>query len=142
MAVEARLVDDRPHPGQGGGSVPGDGVSEEAHRAGVRAGEPEQHPDERGLARTIGSQVAEGAAPGNQKFDAVDRHVVAEPLGEPVGLHGPLAVEITTAFRPCCHGDTHRPYPVVTAAMAITGSTLQLGHEGASVGVMHVRAGP
>ena len=40
----------------------------------------------------FGTQVAEGASPGDEQLDAVDGDVVPESLGQPVGLDGPLAL--------------------------------------------------
>ena len=92
VAVEAGLVHDGPDPGQRPVTVAGDGVAEEGHRAGVGVGQAQQHPDQRRLAGTVGPEVAEGAAAGNEELDVVDGDVVAEALGQPVGLDGPLAV--------------------------------------------------
>ena len=75
----------------------GTGVAEQLHGAGVGMGQPEQHPDEGGLAGAVRAQVAEGAAPGDQELDAVHGDVLAEPLGQPVGLDGPLGLRITEA---------------------------------------------
>ena len=91
VAVEAGFVDDRPDPGQGHVTVPRDGVAEKGHRAGIGVGQAEQHPDQRGLAGAIGSEVAEGAAAGNEELDVVHGDVLAESLRQPVGLDGPLA---------------------------------------------------
>ena len=92
MAVEPGLVDDGPDPGQGLVAMTGNGVSEQRHRAGVGVGQSEQHPDERGLARPVRAQVAERASPGDEELHAVHGDVVPEPLGQPVGLDGPLAL--------------------------------------------------
>ena len=92
VTVEPGLVDDGPHPGQGRGAVPGDVVAEQRHRAGVGMGQSQQHPDERGLAGAVGAQVAEGASPGDEELHAVHGDVLPEALGQPVGLHRPLAV--------------------------------------------------
>ena len=89
VAVEAGLVDDGPDPGQRRGAVLGHGVAEQRHRAGVGVGQSQQHPDERGLARAVRAEVAEGAPPGDEELDAVHGDVVAEALGQPVGLDGP-----------------------------------------------------
>ena len=43
------------------------------------------------LPAPFGPEVAEGAAPGDEQLDPVDGDVVPEPLGQPVGLDGPLA---------------------------------------------------
>ncbi len=91
VAVEAGLVDDGPDPGQGHVTVSGDGVAEKGHRAGVGVGQSQQHPDQRGLAGAVRAEVAEGAAAGDEELDVVDGDVLAESLGQPVGLDGPLA---------------------------------------------------
>ena len=69
----------------------GHGVSEQGHRAGVGVRQPEQHPDERGLAGAVGAQVAERASSGDQQLDAVDGDVLPETLGQPMGLDRPGA---------------------------------------------------
>ena len=91
VPVEPGLVDDGAYPGQRLGAVRGDRVAEEGHRPGVGVGEPEQHPDERGLAGAVRAQVAEGTPPGDEELDAVDGDVLPEPLGQSVGLDGPVA---------------------------------------------------
>ena len=96
VAVEAGLVHDGPDPGQRPVTVAGDGVAEEGHRAGVGVGQAQQHPDQRGLAGAVRAEVAEGAAPGDEELDVVDGDVVAEPLGQPVGLDGPGAPAVVT----------------------------------------------
>ena len=74
------------------GPVLGHGVAEQRHRARIGVGQAQQDPDEGGLAGPVGAEVAEGAAPGDEQLHAVHGDVVPEPLGQPVGLHGPLAV--------------------------------------------------
>ena len=91
VAVEAGLVDDGPDPGQGRVAVAGDRVAEQGHRPGVGVGQAQQHPDQRGLPGAVRPEVPEGAAPGDEELHAVDGDVVAESLGQPVGLHGPRA---------------------------------------------------
>ena len=93
MAVEPGLVDDGPDPGQRPVAMFRDGVAEQRHRAGVGVGQAQQDPDEGGLAGAVGAEVAEGTAPGDQQLHAVDGDVVPEPLGQPVGLDRPVAVE-------------------------------------------------
>ena len=90
--MEAGFVHDRPDPGQGHITVSGDGVAEKEHGAGVGMRQAQQHSDQRGLAGTIRPEVAEGAAAGNEELDVVDGDVLAESLGQPVGLDRPLAV--------------------------------------------------
>ena len=92
----------------------GDGVAEQPHRAGVGMGQTEQHPDEGRLSGTVGTQVAERASPGHQELDAVHRDVLAEPLGEPVGLDGPLTLRIRAGVRLGGHGEAHRADPTVS----------------------------
>ena len=91
VAVEAGLVHDGPDPGQRPVTVAGDGIAEQGHGPGVGVRQPQQHPDQRRLAGAVGAEVAEGASPGDQELDVVDGDVVPEPLGQPVGLDGPLA---------------------------------------------------
>ena len=91
MAVEPGFVDDGTDPGQRAVTMARDWIAEERHRAGVGMRQSEQHPDEGGLPGPVGAEVAEGAPPRNEQLHAVDGDVVAEPLGQPVGLHGPLA---------------------------------------------------
>ena len=73
-------------------TVSRDGVAEKEHCAGIGVGQAQQHSDQRGLAGTIRPEVAEGAAAGNEELDVVDGDVLAESLGQPVGLDRPLAV--------------------------------------------------
>ena len=111
VAVEAGFVDDRPDPGQGHITVSRDGVAEKEHRAGIGVGQAQQHPDQRGLAGTVRSEVAEGAAAGNEELDVVDGDVLAESLGQPVGLDRPLAVcrsPVHGVRKQCC---THTIVP-------------------------------
>ena len=75
-------------------TVAGDGVAEEGHRAGIGVGQAQQHPDQRGLAGTVRPEVAEGAAAGNEELDVVDGDVLAESLGQPVGLDGPPDLDL------------------------------------------------
>ena len=44
------------------------------------------------LPAPFGPEVAERASSGNEELDAVHGDVVPEPLGQPVGLDGPLAL--------------------------------------------------
>ena len=71
-------------------AVAGDRVPEQRHGAGVGVGQAQQHPDQGRLAGTVGPEIAEGAAAGDQQLDAVDGDVVPEALRQPVGLDGPL----------------------------------------------------
>ena len=51
-----------------------------------RLGQPEQHPDQRGLAGAVRTEVAERGAARDAQLDVVDRGPVAEALGETGGL--------------------------------------------------------
>ncbi len=44
------------------------------------------------LPAPLGPEVAEGAPPGDEELDAVDGDGVAEALGQPMGLDGPVAI--------------------------------------------------
>ena len=81
MAVEAGLVDDGAHAGQRRIAMFGYGISEQRHRAGIGTRQPEQHPDEGGLAGPVGTQVAERASPRDEKLHRVDGDVLPESLG-------------------------------------------------------------
>jgi hypothetical protein len=72
--------------------APRNGVVEEEHRAGIGVGEAQQHSDQGGLAGTIRTEVAEGAAAGDGELNVVGGDVLAESLGQPVGLDRPLAL--------------------------------------------------
>jgi len=89
MAVEPGLVDDGPDPRQGLIAMPWNQESEQGHRARVGVGESQEHPDERGLAGAVRTQVAERASAGDKKLDTVYGDVVSEALGEPVSLDRP-----------------------------------------------------
>src|ERR1700678_3757621 len=124
MAVKPGLVDDGADPGQRRIAMPGDGVSEQGHRARIGPRQPEQHPDERGLAGPVGAEIAEGAAPGDEQFDPVHGDVGAEALGEPMGLHGPVALGRLLVGAPRERGGGHpmltrAPVSVVTASTAV-----------------------
>ena len=115
VAVEPGLVDDGPDPRQRQVAMFGDGVSEQRHRAGVGVRQSQQHPDERGLAGAVGAEVAEGASPGDEELHAVHGDVLPEPLGQPVGLDGPLALGLlfAGAVGTCCRA---HPTPVPPSA--------------------------
>ncbi len=81
-----------PTRGQGRGAMSGDRVSEQGHRARIGVRQSQQHPDRGGLPGAVGAQVAEGASPGDEELDAVHGDVLPEPLGQSVGLDGPVAV--------------------------------------------------
>ena len=61
---------------------------EELHRPGGRAGQPEQHPDEGGLARPVGAEHPEHGAGRDVEVDVVDRHRVPEGLAQPADPRG------------------------------------------------------
>ncbi len=92
VAVEAGFVDDRPDPGQGQVTVARNGMAEQEHCAGIGVGQTQQHSDQRGLAGTIRTEVAEGATTGNEELNIVDGDVVPESFGQSVRLDSPLAV--------------------------------------------------
>ena len=52
----------------------------------------QQHSDKGGLAGAVGTEVAERASFGDEKLDVVHGHVLAEPLGQPMGLYGPATL--------------------------------------------------
>ena len=72
MPVEPGLVDDGPDSGQRQVAVLRDGVSEDGHRSGIGMGQSQQHPDERGLAGAVGTEVPERTSPGDKKLHIVD----------------------------------------------------------------------
>ena len=86
VRVEARLVDDRADPGEGPPALRRDRAAEQGHRAAGGPGEAEQGADQRGLARTVRPQVAEGGAARDEQLDLVDGDVGPEPFREAVGL--------------------------------------------------------
>ena len=104
-------------------------VAEQRHRAGVGVGQSEQHPDERRLAGAVGPEVAEGAPSGDEQLDAVHGDVVAEPLGQPVGLDRPVASRLARRGRIGEGQGAHRvpPFPSATGrcvALRPIGSTV------------------
>ena len=93
MTVEAGLIDDGPDSSpRAWARSARDGEAEERHRPGIRTGQPQQHPDEGGLAGAVRPEVAEGAAPGNEKLHVVHGDVLPEALRQPIGLHCPRAL--------------------------------------------------
>ncbi|HEY2936782.1 MAG TPA: hypothetical protein VGJ25_09280 [Gaiellaceae bacterium] len=86
VVVEARFLDDRADAGQCFRPAGGHRVTEDADFAGGDRGEAEQHADERGLARAVRAQVAEGRAGGDAEVDTVDRNASAEALRQALGL--------------------------------------------------------
>ena len=112
MAVETGLVDDRADPGQRHVAMFRDGVPEQRHRAGIGVGQSQQHPDQRGLAGAVGTEVAERAPAGDEELHAVDGDVVPEPLRQPVGLDRPATVSRSlrgTGRNACRSHRIHRP---------------------------------
>jgi hypothetical protein len=57
------------------------GVAKEGHRPSVGVGKTQQHPDESGLAGTVGPKVTERATTGNEELHLVDGDVLPESLG-------------------------------------------------------------
>ncbi len=88
-------------------AMPWDLVAEERHGAGIRVGQAQQHADQRGLAGAVGAEIAERTAAGHQQFDVVDGDVLAEALGQPVGLDGPLAAAVGDRRRVRQRGGGH-----------------------------------
>ena len=97
MAVEPGLVDDGPDPGQRPVAMAGHGVSEQGHGAGVGVGQPEQHPDQRGLAGAVRTQVAEGASPRDEELDAVRPRRCPRTAWSARGSRPPIG-----SLRPAC----------------------------------------
>ena len=89
VRVEAGLVDDRPDPGQGPAPLGRDRGAEQRHRAGVGPGQAEQGADQRGLARAVRAEVAEGGAARDEQLDVVDRDGGPEPLASGRGSRPP-----------------------------------------------------
>ncbi len=75
VAVEARLLDDRPDARQRRRAVAGEVVAE-------------QEADERGLAGAVGAEEAEGDAARDLEVDAVEGRPLAEALAEAARLDG------------------------------------------------------
>src|SRR5260370_29686412 len=96
VAVEPWLVDDRAHPGQGTPALGGHRDAQQRHGAAAGSGQPQQDPDQRGLARPVRPQIAERGAPRDEQVHVVDGHVGAEALGEPVHLDSPVAIPAWT----------------------------------------------
>jgi hypothetical protein len=92
MAVEPRFVDNGADSRQCQIAMLGDRVSEKRHGAGVSVRQPQQHSNQGGLAGAVGTEVAERASSRDEKLDIVHRHVLAELLGQPVGLYGPATL--------------------------------------------------
>src|SRR5436309_1366785 len=77
------------------------GVAEQRHRSGVSRSEPQQHPDQRRLSGTVGTEIAECAATRNEQLYSVDRQVAPEPFSQTASL-----------YRPCLISHSHRLAPV------------------------------
>ena len=80
VAMEARLLDDRAHAGERCGPLGRNRLTEKPHRPGGRAGQPEQHPDQRRLPGAVRSEVAEGGAARDDEVDPVDGDALAKTL--------------------------------------------------------------
>src|SRR5204863_1455532 len=83
VAMEARLLDDRTDACERGGPLSRHRPPQQPHRPGGGTGQPEQHPDQRGLASAVRSEVAEGGTGRDAKVDVVDGDALAETLGQP-----------------------------------------------------------
>ncbi len=94
MAVEPRFVDNGADSRQCQIAMLGDRVSEQRHGAGIGVRQPQQHSDEGGLAGAVGTEVAERASSRDEELDIVHGHVLAEPLGQPMGLYGPATLSL------------------------------------------------
>jgi hypothetical protein len=82
VPVEAGLLDDRADPGERLFAPRGNGKTQQAHRAGRRRRQAEQHADQRRLAGSVGPEVAEGDAARHAEVDALDHGPLTELLGE------------------------------------------------------------
>jgi len=88
MRVKPRLLDDRADASERRGTLCRQVPAEQTHAAGGRLGQPQQQPDQGGLASAVGPQEAEGTAARDFQVDAVERRPRPEPLAETVGLDG------------------------------------------------------
>ena len=80
--MKARLFDDRADARERRGAAAGQLAPEQAHAARGRLGQPEQQPDQRGLAGAVGAEEAEGDAARHLEVDAVERGPGAESLAK------------------------------------------------------------
>ena len=81
--VEAGLLDDRADARERLGAPRGHGKAEHVHRSARGRGEPEQHADQRRLAGSVRTEIAECAAARDAQVDGIDRDPVAESLCQP-----------------------------------------------------------
>ena len=88
VAVEPRLLDDRPDAGEGGCPAAGQVVAEQPDVPGGRPCEAEQHADERRLARAVRPEEPERVTARDLEVDRLERGPLTEALAEPVGLDG------------------------------------------------------
>ncbi len=93
VQVKARLLDDRADALQRLRALGGHGMAEQAHAAGARLGEAEQHADHRRLAGAVRAEEAERRAARHLQVDAVERRALAEALGQAAGLDRRSAVD-------------------------------------------------
>ena len=80
VRMKSRLLDDRADPGQRVRGPAGQLAAEQAHLAGSRRREPEQQPDQRRLARAVGTKQAERAAARHLKVDIGESGARPKPL--------------------------------------------------------------
>ena len=88
MRMKARLLDDRPDASQRLDTLCGQLAAEQPHPARGRLGQPEQEPDQCGLARAVGAEKAEGRAARDFEVDTLERRPGPEPLAKTVGVDG------------------------------------------------------
>jgi hypothetical protein len=91
MPVEARLLDDRADACERLRAAARHVVAEQADRAGRRLGQPEQQPDEGGLAGPVGTEEPKGGSPRDLQVDALESGAVPELLAEAGGVDGQVA---------------------------------------------------
>jgi hypothetical protein len=82
VRVKARLLDDRADTRERRRAVARQFAAEQTHAARTRLGQAKQQPDQRGLARAVGAEEAEGDTARHLKVDAVERRPRAEPLAK------------------------------------------------------------
>jgi hypothetical protein len=109
MGVEPGFVNDGTDPCQRPVAVLRDRIAEQGHGAGVSVGQSEQNPDEGRLAGAVGPQVAEGASAGDEELYPIHGDVLPEPLGQTMGLDGPLALASMPVRGPRDHCGAHLP---------------------------------
>ena len=88
MRMKARLLDDRADTSQRRGTLCRQLTAEQAHAARARLGQPQQQPDQRGLARAVRPQETKSTAARDLEVDALERHPGPEPLTQTGRLDG------------------------------------------------------